>query len=55
MFPTMRLLYYMLFLWLVEVDCESDIPVVCGGYVKAVFKADFSKIKVGLLTAFINL
>ena len=26
--------------------CQDDVPVVCGGYVKSKFKADFTKIKV---------
>ena len=44
----MRLLNYLCLLLLKEVDSQPDVPVVCGGYVKAVFRADFSKIKVKL-------
>lgn len=29
-----------------EAVSRSDVPVVCSGYVKAAFRADFSKIKV---------
>ena len=33
-------------LYLQESLCDNDVPVVCGGFVKSDFQADFARVKV---------
>ena len=39
----------LLSVWLRRSVCEADdVPVVCGGFIRSKFPADFTRVKVGI-------